>query len=131
MNDYRSRDQGCVTRMLTDLKLDSLQDRHTYNKLVMLYKIAGSMVPAVDPDVYLTRKTEGRLIKPKRYSDFETKNIIRVANNTRAFKIQTAHTDQLKNSFFVKTLEDWNHLADSIVHAATVEGFKAALQKFD
>ena len=124
MNDYKSRNPGCVTEMLPSLKLDSLQDRRTY-------KIAGGMVPAVDPDAYLTRKTKGRLVKPKKFSDCVTTNIIRIANNTRSFKTTIAHTDQFKNSFFVKTLEDWNHLADSVVHADTVEGFKAALQKLD
>ena len=93
MNDYKSRKLGCVTGMLTSLKLDSLQDRMTYNHLVMLYKIAGVMVPAVDPDKYLTQKVEGRLIKPKRFSDCETKNIIRVANNTRSFKTINAQTN--------------------------------------
>jgi len=70
MNDYSSRKPGCVTDILTSLKLDiltslkldSLQDRRTYNRLVMLYKIAGGMVPAEDPDKYLTRKVEGHLI---------------------------------------------------------------------
>jgi hypothetical protein len=131
MNDYKSRKPGCVTDMLTSLKLDSLQDRRTYNRLVMLYKIAGGMVPAVDPDKYLTQKVEGRLIKPKRFSDCETTNIIRVANNTRSFKTINAQTNQFKNSFFVKTLEDWNHLEDSVVHAVTIGGFKSALQKLD
>jgi len=61
MNDYKSRKPGCVTDILTSLKLDSLQDCRTYNRLVMLYKIAGDMVPAEDPDKYLTWKVEGRL----------------------------------------------------------------------
>ena len=91
MNDYKSRNPGCVTEMLTSLKLDSLQDRRTYNRLVMLYKVAGGMVPAVDPDAYLTRKTKGRLVKPKKFSDCVTTNIIR--------ETTIAHTDQFKNSF--------------------------------
>jgi hypothetical protein len=85
----------------------------------------------VDPDKYLNQKVEGRLIKPKRFSDCETTNIIRVANNTRSFKTINAQTNQFKNSFFVKTLEDWNHLEDSVVHAVTIGGFKSALQKLD
>ena len=90
-------------------------------------------MPAVDPDAYLTRKTKGRFrVKPKKFSDCVTTNIIRVANNTRSFKTTIAHTDQFKNSFFFcENTEYWNHLADSVVHADTVEGFKAALQKLD
>ena len=38
--DYTSRDQGCVSRMLADLQLPSLQDRRKTNRLVFLYKVS-------------------------------------------------------------------------------------------
>ncbi|KAH3869692.1 hypothetical protein DPMN_032862 [Dreissena polymorpha] len=63
MNNYKSKEEGCVTNMLTSLKLNSLQDRRVYNHLVMLYKIAGGMVPALGPDVYLTSKPQRRTVK--------------------------------------------------------------------
>jgi len=56
------------------------------------------------------------------------KSIIRVANKTRSFKTINTQTNKFKNSFFVKTLEDWNHMEDSVVHADTVGGFKSALR---
>ncbi|KAH3884071.1 hypothetical protein DPMN_008043 [Dreissena polymorpha] len=56
MNNYKSKEEGCVTNMLPTFKLNSLQDRRVYNRLVMLYKITRGMVPAVDPDEYLTSK---------------------------------------------------------------------------
>ena len=34
---------------------------------------------------------------------------------------------QFSNSFFVKTLIDWNHLEDSVLCATSVESFKSAL----
>jgi hypothetical protein len=40
-------------------------------------------------------------------------------------------TDIRKNSFFSKTIVDWNHLEDSIVCAKTVEGFNSSLQQLD
>lgn len=33
-----------------------------FNRLVMLYKIAGGLVPAVDPDVYLAKKPKDGLL---------------------------------------------------------------------
>ena len=38
-------------------------------------------------------------------------------NNTRCFIVPTAHTEQFKNSFFVKTIADWNQLNASQVQA--------------
>ena len=46
--DYKSREEGCVTNMLNDLDLPSLQQRREFNKLVFLFKIAGGMVPAIN-----------------------------------------------------------------------------------
>ncbi|KAH3710318.1 hypothetical protein DPMN_069793 [Dreissena polymorpha] len=75
MNNYKSKEEGCVTNMLNTLKLNTLQDRRVYNRLVMLYKIAGGMVPAVDPDEYLTSKPQRRTVKVKTYTDFTSSNI--------------------------------------------------------
>ncbi|KAH3855153.1 hypothetical protein DPMN_097714 [Dreissena polymorpha] len=92
--------------MLTTLNLNSLQDRRVYNRLVMLNKIAGGMVAAVDPDVYLTSKPQQRTIKVKTYFDHTSSNVLdrHITNNPRAFKIPSAQTNQYKNSFFVDTL---------------------------
>ena len=82
--------------MLNTLKLNFLQDRRVYNHLVMLYKIAGGMMPAVDPDEYLTSKPQRRTVKVKTYSDFTSSNILdrHLTNNSRAFKIPSAQTNQ-------------------------------------
>ena len=42
-------------------------------------------------------------------------------------------TDQskVKNSFFVKTVIEWNHLETAVMHAETDEGFKTLLSKRD
>ena len=46
--------------MLNNLDLPNLQQRREFNKLVFLIKIAGSMVPAINPCDYLTSQ------KPKK-----------------------------------------------------------------
>ena len=48
--------------------------------------------------------------------------------NDRGFKIEQCNSEQLRNPFFVKTVIEWNHLEESVVHTETVEGFKAHLQ---
>ena len=39
--DHKSCEEGCVTNILNDLDLPSLQQRREFNKLVFLFKIAG------------------------------------------------------------------------------------------
>jgi len=50
-----------------------------------------------------------------------------VTNNNKPFQIQNSNTNQFKNSFFIRTVVDWNHLADRAVNAGTPEAFRSAL----
>ena len=38
--------------------------------------------------------------------------------------IENCKTEQLKQSFFVRIVVEWNHLDTEVVHAETVESFK-------
>ena len=87
------------------------------------------MVPAINPCDYLTSQKPKRRIKAKRFTDYQCSNLvdINVTNNSRCFVVETSRTAQFRHSFFVDSIIKWNHLPDSIVHAETVESFKAAL----
>ena len=76
-------------------------------------------------DVRNTRKR-----KAKQYEGFETSHIIdrQTVNNSRSFELIQFKTDIRNNSFFSKTIVDWNHPEDSVVCPKTVEGFSSALQ---
>ena len=41
--------------------------------------------------------------------------------------IENCKTEQLKHSFSVRTVVEWNHLDTELVHAETVESFKDSL----
>ena len=56
--DYKSRNQGCVTKMLEKLKLPFLQDRRK-QRLAFFYKIVERLVPAMPPH---------QLLEPERAS---------------------------------------------------------------
>ena len=131
--DYKSREEGCVTNMLNDLDLPSLQQRREFNKLVFLFKIAGGMVPAINSCDYLTPQKPKRRIKAKQFSDYQCSNLVdkNVTNNSRCFVVNNFGTAQFRHSFFIDSVIKWNHLPDSIVHAETVESFKAALHTRD
>ena len=72
----------------------------------------------------------------KQIQDFETKNVIdtRSAKNSKPFVVEQradGNTVQYRNSFFIKTVIDWNHLEEETVSTSTVEGFRIALQHSD
>ena len=64
--DYHSREPGCVTKVLADLDLPTLQDRRRENRLCfLLYKIDRGLVPAIDKNTYLKPIREKRKVKAK------------------------------------------------------------------
>ena len=50
--DYRSRYTGCVTKILKDLELPTLQQRRKELKLSFLYKVVEGMVPVITKEGY-------------------------------------------------------------------------------
>ena len=129
--DYRTREDGCITNMLTKLELQELQLRRTSQKLIFMYKVVEGLVPAIDPDDFLKSARPRRNITAKKFDNYQATNIVekQVRNNTRCFDIPTSKTPQHSNSFFVSTIVNWNHLEDTIVRATSVESFKSALAK--
>ena len=130
--DYKSRHPGCVTEMLEDLNLPPLQQRRKQQRLTTLYKIIEGHIPALPPGDFLTpADTNKRKIKPKIFPGFETKNIVKkyTYNNSRGYIIPDHSTEQYKCSFFVRTVADWNELAEKVVQAGSVTAFSAALDR--
>ena len=74
-----------------------------------------------------------RHIKPRTYENFKSVNIVEKhsVNHDRGYEIEQCHSEQLKISFFIKTVIEWNHLEQEVVHAKTVEGFKTLLNHRD
>ena len=127
--DYRSREEGSVSNMLEKLDLQELKERRTRQKLIFLYKMVEGLVPAIEPDDYLKKARPKRSITVKKFENYQATNIVekQVKNNTKCFDIPSSKTLQFSNSFFVKTLINWNHLEDSVMCTTSVESFKSAL----
>jgi hypothetical protein len=132
-HDYKFRESGCVTNMLKDLEFKPLQERRKHIRLTMFYKVVEGLVPAIAPEDYLKEIRNKRKRKAKQYEGYETSNIIdrQTVNNSRPSELIQFKTDTRKNSFFSKTIVDWNHLEDSVVCTKTAEGFNSALQQLD
>jgi hypothetical protein len=121
--DYKFCEEGTMTRMLKELDLPSLQDWRKHQRLIFFYKVVKRQIPAIPADSYMKFQRNKRNIKPKRFQNFESSNIIsfRSMNNSRPLQIPTSRTEQHKNCIFIRTASDWNHLSDEIVCANKIE----------
>ena len=113
--------------MLKDLNLPSLQDRQT-ERLVLLYKIAEGLIPAIPAESFLTPVRKKRQIRTTSRSDFTSSSSIRrfARNNSRCFSLGSAKTDTYRNNFFIRTVSDWNNLTE-VVSAKSVEEFRSLI----
>ncbi len=127
--DYRSRSPGCVTKMLKKYELPSLQQRRKELRLSLLYKISEGLIPAIPPEDYLQKVENKRKIRAKKMTDFVSCNIVDKHQqcNSRCYLVPRANKLPYKNSFFVRTIQDWNSLDDDTVSAGTLAAFKAKL----
>ena len=98
-----------VTTMLNDLGWDNLADRRRESRLCFLHKIVYGTV-AVPADEYLTS------------------GVTRTRSNTKKFKHIYARTNIFKNSFFPRTVPDWNKLPEGTVNCVKTDTFKSHLR---
>ena len=116
--------------MLKSLDLQSLQDRRKEKRLCFLYSIQKGKVPAINTNEYLTPIKSKRRIKAKHFSDCVTENIIKRHQNlnNKSFQLPESSNIVYKNSFFPKSISEWNELPESVVNAPSVETFKSRLK---
>ncbi|KAK3106866.1 hypothetical protein FSP39_001700 [Pinctada imbricata] len=127
--DYKTRSPGSVTNMLKNLDLQLHQDRRRELRLTFLFKVVEGLVPAIPPDTYLVPVLNKRRIRAKRFTDFEARNVVHSSNHTRCFNIPTCNSVTRKNSFFIRTVTEWNELDNHQVLSRTVEGFRSSLKR--
>ena len=104
--DNQTKSKGCMSNMLNKLDWESLQSRRTARCLIIFHKsINGHLSLPV-----------GNLLQPAPRASRHS--------NSKSFVTLTANKDCYKNSFFVKTIKDWNSLPDSIVNITEPQQFK-------
>ena len=94
--------------MMESLKWTQLAERGPEQRLILLFKIVNDLV-AIPTD------------------DFTFNNRPSRNSNNRHIKVPSTNTDIYINSYFPKTIKDWNNLSDSAVHCKTVTTYKTAL----
>ena len=123
--DYRSREKGCMTKMLKDLELPTLQQRRKELRLSLLYKISEESVQGIPRDTYLQKVREKRNITAtKKFDDYVHKNMVAnyVTNNSKCYKIPPCNNPAgpYSQSFFPRTVTEWNKLNDKTVPTCLV-----------
>ena len=105
-NTYSDRTPGTVTRLLNKLQWDSLENRRSNNRLQMLFKIDKHLVDLDRAHFYHQgdHRTRGNKIYQERLD-------------------HPAHF----NSFFPRTLRQWNKLPPSATTAPTLEAFRTRI----
>jgi hypothetical protein len=94
--------------MVKSLKWENLEDRRKSARLSMLFKIQHDLID-IDRQQYLIpndNRTRGK----------------------NRFYQERSNTDTYGQSFFPKTIRDWNQLPTNTTSADTIEGFRAALK---
>lgn len=131
IQDYKSQSPGFMTNILHELGLPPLEKRRVFNRLNFFYKTVQGLVPAVNPDHFVKSVDNKRRIKSKQFSDYHAKNIVdkNVRNNNKCYVVKNVKSDQYKNSYFIRTVSDWNALPDKIVCSKNLDIFKETLKK--
>ena len=75
--DYRSRHPGSVTTMLTNLNLDTLDNRRRDQRLKFMFRTVRGSIPALPTETFFRpQKTNKRHIKPKHFPDHVSSNFV-------------------------------------------------------
>jgi len=132
-DDYKSWVRGCVSRMLKDLELPLLQERRKQFRLTFMFKVVEGLMLAIaiPSSTYFEPVPNKRRIRATHISDFESTNIVtsHELNNNKCFSTKRGNTNIYRNSFFVRTVHDWNQLDNSTVSVTSVEAFRACLSR--
>ena len=122
--DYKSREKGCVTKMLNDLNIPSLEIRCKEARLNMIYNVVNELLPAIPPSFFLQPAKQRRKVKiPTHLKDYiadTTATDRLVYNHHRCYVVPHSKIDQHKHSFFVETVLDWNHLEERVAGSGSV-----------
>ncbi len=103
-------DRSSVTDIIHQLDWPSLEDRRKVSRLSMMYKIRNNKVD-VDASNKLIPTT-----RPSRN------------NNQMSMQIPSCRTTARKESFYPRTIREWNTLPDATVSAESVDSFKALVR---
>ena len=106
-----TREPGTVTNLLNELNWIPLEVRRTISRLTLFHK---------------TIHGDGGLALP----NYLTKRSRHLRNSQNKFIELQPHTETYRNSYFCRTVKDWNALPSDLVNSKSVDLFKKALSEY-
>ena len=106
-----ARTEGTVTKLLKELEWQTLEERRSCARLTLMYKIVNQYVD-IPSDPYLTPVTRQGLRR----------------KNSSTYQLPHCRINTYKNSYFPRTITEWNNPPESIVQANTINSFKRQLK---
>jgi hypothetical protein len=106
-----SREPGTVTALLQDLEWQSLEIRRKLNRLAIFYKATNNQIALNIPDYIRKPLRKSRQYHESKYTQLSTS------------------TSYYQNSFFPRTIVDWNKLPANVIDAPGIPLFKLEAQK--
>ena len=104
------RSKGTVTRLLKELEWQTLEERRKNIRLTLMYKISNNLID-IPSDRYLTPAT--RLSR---------------LNNSKSYLHHSTRLNLHKQSFFPRTIPEWNRLPEETVKSKNLEVFKTNIK---
>ena len=105
-----ARTEGTVTKLLQELEWPTLEERRSHARLALMYKVVNELVD-IPSDPYLTPVTRQGIRR----------------NNSNQYQQPHCRINIYKNSYFPRTIAEWNNLPDSTIQANTINSFKHKL----
>ena len=97
--------------LIKEIGWQTLAQRREEQRLCMMYKIAGGLI-AIPPT---------RLQQPTRTT--------RIRGHPKKFNVVVSTSDSVRNSFYQKSIPQWNYLSSDIACAESFEIFKSKLHR--
>ena len=107
VNNYTDRTPGCVTDMLNKLEWEPLSIRRATNRLLMLYRFLNNS--ELNTNLHFIKKSDSR-----------------TRGGDKLYQDHSNHP-ALHDSFFPRTIRDWNKLPSSLTGAPSLDLFKNGL----
>ena len=109
---------------LRKLKILPMKLKFLYNDLVLFYKIVNRLVPIDLPDSITVVNAEGTRLTRQNAA------VLNLTDVTRYTCCITPTTDALKNSFFYRTVQNWNSLPVGVRQSNSTNLFKSSAMDY-
>ena len=101
-----------ITSLLSSLDISTLEQRRKSSRLVLFYKILNNLLPISIPTCY-------------HHTQFHTRQ-----HHSNHFMLPQATLNSYKNSFYPRTIKDWNNLPIYIIEAGDTDTFTYLLNLY-